>query len=538
MSFGISNATLSIVDNDGPGSVDFAFDPVVGFDQTVFAVVQQTDGQLVAAGRFNTYNGQSRNKIARVDTSGVLDTTFNTGLGADNSINALLLQPDGRFIIGGDFTSVGGSLRSRVARLQTNGLLDTSFSVGSGANGSVNALALQPDGKVIIGGGFTSYNGSVSNSTRIARLNTSGSLDTSFNTGTNGANGFVQGITLYTNTNGPNLGKVLVVGSFTSFGGVTVNRIVRLNADGTRDSTFTPGTGANSTVAAVKIQPDGKILIGGLFTSINGTPRSRIARLNHDGSLDATFFPVMNDTVLSLVVQQDGKILAGGAFTGINGDTGTPPAPGIAVSFRERTTGVATLTTTGGHSLSIGSRVNIASVGTGFDGTFTVTAVSSATRFSYASAGADVVPTAVTPNGTFSAAGTPASRVVRFLADGTVDTAFATGTGADNLVYTVLLLSDITVVLAGDFTIVNSALRGRIARLNGDPVTQIIAVAAGQFTATLRAEQGRAYRIDFSTDLRVWTSLTTVNSGHGDLTFTDSPPPGSARRYYRAVLLP
>lgn len=542
VSFGISTATLSIVDNDGPGGVDFAFDPVVGgFDQTVFAVVQQTDGQLVAAGRFNTYNGQSHNKIARLNSDATPDTTFNAGLGADNSINALLLQPDGRFVIGGDFTSVGGSLRSRVARLQPNGLLDTSFSVGSGANGSVNALALQPDGKVIIGGGFTSYNGSVSNSTRIARLNTSGSLDTSFNTGTSGANGFVQGITLY--TNGTNIDKVLVVGSFTNFGGATANRIVRLNADGTRDSTFTPGTGANSTVAAVSIQPDGKILIGGLFTSINGTPRSRVARLNHDGSLDATFFPVMNDTVLSLVVQQDGKILAGGAFTGINGDTGTPPAPGIAVSFRERTTGVTTLTTTGGHSLSIGSRVNIASVGTGFDGTFTVTAVSSATRFSYASAGADVVPTAVTPNGTFSAAGTVASRVVRFLADGTVDTLFATGTGADNLVFAVLPLSDLKVLLVGDFTVVNSALRGRIARLNGDPITQTIASSvsslAGQlFSGALSAEPGRSYRIDFSTDLRVWTSLTTVNSGPGVLTFTDSTPPGSARRYYRAVLLP
>lgn len=541
VSFGISNATLSIVDNDGPGGVDFAFDPVVGFDQTVFAVVQQTDGQLVAAGRFNTYNGQSRNKIARVDTSGVLDTNFNTGLGADNSINALLLQPDGRFIIGGDFTSVGGSLRSRVARLQTNGLLDTSFSVGSGANGSVNALALQPDGKVIIGGGFTSYNGSVSNSTRIARLNTSGSLDTSFNTGTGGANGFVQGITLYTNTNGPNLGKVLVVGSFTTFGGVTVNRIVRLNADGTRDSTFTPGTGANSTVAAVSIQPDGKILIGGLFTSINGTPRSRVARLNHDGTLDATFFPVMNDTVLSLAVQQDGKILAGGAFTGINGDTGTPPAPGIAVSFRERTTGVATLTTTGGHSLTIGSRVTIGTnVGTGFDGTFTVTAVLSATRFSYESAGADVVPTAVTPNGTFSAAGTPASRVVRFLADGTVDTLFATGIGADNLVFAVLPLSDLKVLLVGDFTLVNSAPRGRIARLNGGIASppEEAGFSAGQFYAYLTAEPNRTYRIEYSTNLITWSPLTSVNSGQGFIGFIDPGSVGGGRRYYRAVLLP
>ena len=539
VSFGVSNATLSIVDNDGAGGVDFAFDPVVGFDQSVFAVVQQTNGQLVAAGRFTTFNNNSRNKIARLNLDASLDTTFNTGLGADTNINAMVLQTDGRFVIGGDFTSVGGSLRSRVARLLANGSLDASFSVGSGANGSVNAMALQTDGKVIIGGVFTTYNGTPRS--RIARLNTSGSLDTSFNPGA-GANGLVNAISTY--TNGTNIGKVVVVGAFTTYDGVTVNRIVRLNADGTRDTTFNPGTAADSSAVTVSIQSDGKILIGGLFSSFNGTPRSRMARLNHDGTLDATFFPVMNDTVLSLVVQQDGKILAGGAFTSINGDIGTPPAPGAVVSSRERSGGVATLTTTGAHSLTVGSRVTIASVGAGFDGTFTVTAVSSITRFSYTSAGTDVVPASST--GSFSAAGTAASRIVRLLADGSVDTSFATGTGADNLVYTVLLLSDLKVVLAGDFTTVNSALRGRIARLNGDPITQTIAassaasVAAGQFSAALSAEPGRVYRIDYSTDLRPgsWLPLTTVNSGHGVLTFTDITPPGSPRRYYRAVLLP
>ena len=541
VSFGLSNATLSIVDNDGAGGVDFAFDPVVGFDKSVFAVVQQTNGQLVAAGQFTTFNGQSRNKLARLNSDATLDPTFNTGLGADTNINTMILQPDGRFVIGGDFTSVGGSLRSRVARLLANGSLDTSFSVGSGANGSVNALALQADGKVLIGGGFTSFNGTARS--RIARLNTSGSLDITFTPGT-GANGLINALTLY--PSGTNVGKVLVGGSFTTFDGVTVNRLVRLNADGTRDTTFTPGTGANSTVAAVSLQSDGKILIGGLFSTFNGTPRWRAARLNHDGSLDATFFPVMNDTVLSLVVQQDGKILAGGAFTGINGDIGTPPAPGAAVSFRERTASVATLTTTGAHSLTVGSRVTIAGVGAGFDGPFIVTAAPSITRFSYASAGVDVVSTAVTPNGSFSAAGTLAGRIARLLADGTPDTAFATGTGADNLVYTVLLLSDLKVVLAGDFTTVNSALRGRIARLNGDPITQAIAassaasVVAGQFSAALSAEPGRAYRIDYSTTLRPgsWLPLTTVNSGHGVLTFTDNTLLGSPRRYYRAVLLP
>jgi hypothetical protein len=154
-----------------------------------------------------------------------------------------------------------------------------------------------------------------------------------------------------------------------------------------------------------------------------------------------------------------------------------------------------------------------------------------------------VVSTAVTPNGTFSAAGITVGRVTRFLADGALDTAFATGSGADNLVHVVLSLSDLKVLLAGDFITVNSALRGRIARLNGDPITQTIlassvsVVTGGQFSAALSAEPGRSYRIDYSLDLRTWTPLTTVNSGHGALTFTDNTP-GSARRYYRAVLLP
>ncbi len=214
------------------------------------------------------------------------------------------------------------------------------------------------------------------------------------------------------------------------------------------------------------------------------------------------------------------------------------------VSLRERTGNVATLTTTAGHSLAVGSLVNISNVGSGYDGTFTVTAVPSTNRFSYVSVGANEVSTALPPNGSFVVTGTSAGRIARFLPDGAIDSSFTTGTGADNLIYAVLLQSDLKVVLAGDFTAINSATRGRIARLNGNSNTAIgttlgsSSYVGGQFTVSLSAEPGRAYRIEYSTDLRTWTVLTTVNSGHGSLTFTDTTSPGSARRYYRAIQLP
>ena len=533
-SLSISNATLSIVDNDGAGGVDFVFDPGVGFNSTVFALAQQTNGQVLVAGAFTDFNGTARSRVARLNIDGSLDAGYNLGLGPDNTVNAVALQTDGRLVIAGDFTSVGGVLRGRVARLLADGSLDTTFSSGTGANNSIFAAALQADGKVVVGGSFTNFNGNVR--TRIARLNTSGSLDTSFNP-TN-VNGTVNAIAIY--RSGTNSGKLLVGGSFTAFNGVTVGRIIRLNPDGSRDATFAPLSGANSTIAALSIQPDGKIVIGGLFTSVNGTARSRLARLNDDGSLDGTFLPVMNDSVLAVAAQADGRVVVGGAFTTVNGDTGVPPAPGAGVTTRERTANVVTLTTSGAHNLVPGSRVVIAGAGVGFDGTFTVTATPSTTQLRYSSAGVDVVPTAVTPAGTFSAAGTTAGRIARFLTDGSNDPEFATGTGANNLIFAVLVQSDLRVLLAGDFTTLNSAVRGRIARLNGNsnsPITTTLGSAgfsAGQFQISLAAEPGRRYRIDVSTDLRTWQSLGTVDSGHGVINFTDSASVGSARRYYRA----
>ena len=114
-------------------------------------------------------------------------------------------------------------------------------------------------------------------------------------------------------------GKILVGGFFTSIGGQTRNRIALLNPDGSLDASFDPN--ANGAVFAVPVQADGKILVGGAFTSIGGQTRNRIARLNPDGSLDASFDPNANFFVEALAVQADGKILVGGAFQFIGGQT-------------------------------------------------------------------------------------------------------------------------------------------------------------------------------------------------------------------------
>jgi uncharacterized delta-60 repeat protein len=273
-----------------PGSLDLSFNPddillegVPGANFTVTAIALQPGGKSLIGGFFTDYNGEQSNHIARLHADGTLDMGFDTGMGASGHVWIIALQPDGKILIGGGFTSYNGTPRNRIARLHADGSLDEEFDPGMGTNGSVLAINLQPDGKILIGGSFTSCNGIARN--RIARLNANGSLDTGFNPGI-GANDDVYGMALQPD------GKILISGFFTSYNGTLRNRIARLNADGSLDTGFGLGSGANESVRAIALDPDGKILIGGDFTSYNGTSRNRVARLNADGSLDTSLNPV------------------------------------------------------------------------------------------------------------------------------------------------------------------------------------------------------------------------------------------------------
>jgi uncharacterized delta-60 repeat protein len=207
-------------------------------------------------------------------------------------------------------------------------------------NGLVDVVAVQPDGKILIGGDFIQLapnGGPVVLRNHIARLNPDGTVDMVFDPNPN-TDGRIYAIAVQTD------GKVLIGGTFTTLrpnGGppVTRNRIARLNPDGTVDAAFDPN--ANGEVDAIVVQADGKILAGGFFTSIGGQPRNNIARLDATTGLADSFNPNANNEVKSIVVQADGRILVGGYFFGANSIGGQTrnrvarldPTTGLADSF-------------------------------------------------------------------------------------------------------------------------------------------------------------------------------------------------------------
>ena len=307
-----------IVRLNADGTRDTAFTTGTGAGNTVHTIAIQPDGKILLGGSFTTFNGATARRIVRLNSDGTRDTDFttNTGNGANNIVNTIVVQPDGKILVGGTFTDLSGTAKY-LARLNDNGTRDTAFmtNMGYGLNNIVNTIAVQSDGKILLGGGFNQLNG-VAVSAGILRLNTDGTRDTAFTAGS-GINANVNTIAVQSD------GKILVGGSFTTFNGVTVKYIVRLNADGTRDTAFTTGTGANDSVNTIAVQSDGKILVGGIFITFNGVAANRIVRLNADGTRDTAFTTDIgtgpnNSPINTIAVQPDGKILVGGAFTSIN----------------------------------------------------------------------------------------------------------------------------------------------------------------------------------------------------------------------------
>ena len=327
-----STATLNIIDteavNETPGGPDPTYSSLAGFNDNVYTLTLVGTNQLLVGGDFTMADGVARNRVARLNPDGTLDSKFSfpsSSYGANDSVRAMAVQYDGHILIGGLFTSFNSVALSRIARLNTDGSLDSLFNPGSGADNAVYALAetfVNGTSKVLAAGAFANLNGQTYNG--IGRLNYDGTPDTNFNSGGLGANATVYALAVYP-TNSPNAGKILIGGDFTAYNGATnFNHIARLNADGSVDNTFNPtGSGANDSVRAIALQLDGQILIGGLFTNVNGSIFNHIARLNGDGTVDSSFNPGLgaNDGVFSIGVQTDNRIVLGGEFTLASGVT-------------------------------------------------------------------------------------------------------------------------------------------------------------------------------------------------------------------------
>jgi len=301
-----------VCSGQAPGSIDPTFTTMPGpsFGNALCMAVQP-DAKIIMGGSFTAFNNESYSYLARANADGTHDTTFNTSMALDGGVNAVILLEDNKILICGGFTSYNGVSRNHIARLNNDGSLDASFDPGTGSSYIITCMVRQPDGKIVIGGLFTSYNGVERN--RIARLNADGSLDTTFNPGT-GFNESPYDIVLQPD------GKLLIGGLFTTFNDLERNGIVRLNANGSLDTTFNTGSGGMGILSVV-LQPDNKILVGGFFTTFNGVDRKRIARLNSNGSVDTTFNPGTGAShiIYNVALLPDGKILTGGQFVTFNG---------------------------------------------------------------------------------------------------------------------------------------------------------------------------------------------------------------------------
>jgi len=501
---------------DVNGSLDLSYNPSPEFggdSPRVESIVVQTDGKAVVAGLFTNANG---NCLARLNVNGSRDNSFNPGTGANGIVSSVALQPDGRVLIGGGFTTLDGTNRNRLARLNSNGSLDPSFDPGTGADVGVGSLILQTNGQVLVGGSFKQVNGVYRS--RVAQLNPDGSVDAEFDCAP-GLERATTTIALQAD------GKVLIGGPFVYgypwFGppgdvlaflnGTNHYGRVRLKSDGRLDDTFpsnaefipdlpviltddcaalpnqlntcSPSAWTSQAVA----EPNGKVLIAGIQETFLGSEEGTdfiyhwlLGRFNEDGSWDGTFNPSTNITAGALALQPDGKVVVGGdiSMNGTNSSVFRLNANGsLDGSFQlgQFTKSAVCLALQPDGKIVVGGYDSVARL----DDTGNPEA-----RFHpVLSTNGIVNCLALQPDGKWviagmftSVNGTNRHNIARLNADGSLDSNFDPGLGPDGVVHSIALQPDGNILIGGEFLNVNGVMRRYAARLYGDAAPPLLSV--------------------------------------------------------------
>ncbi len=498
----------NIIRLNSDGTKDETFNTGTGFDNRVITIKLQADGKILVGGDFTSYNGVTENRIVRLNSDGTIDATFDTGTGFQGNVYSIKLQADGKILVGGFFTSYKGLTENRIIRLNSDGTKDTSFNAGTGFNDRVLTIEQQIDGKILVGGMFTTYN--AISEDYIIRLNNDGSKDTTFDTGS----GFDLDVFIIKQLAD---GKILVGGDFSEYDTSSTKKIIRLNADGSKDTTFNTGTGFNRTVWSIAQQADGKILVGGDFTTYNETSENKIIRLNTDGSKDVTFTAGMGfdstfyTTIYTLAQQVDGKILVGGSFYTFNAFTEYKMIRLNSDGSKDATFNTGTGTGFNGYVYEIakqadgkiliggnfssyngvtensiirlnsdGSKDTTFATGTGFR----TTGFSINDGEVYAIA--QQVDGKILVGGGFSTYnGVAEKSIIRLNSDGTKDATFNTGTGFDATVYEIAIQADGKILVGGNFSSYNGVIENFIIRLNSDGTKDTTFNSGTGFDATV-----------------------------------------------------
>ncbi|MCB1559923.1 MAG: delta-60 repeat domain-containing protein [Xanthomonadales bacterium] len=455
------------------GSLDSSFDP--GADDWIGSLVLQPDGKLLLAGGFMSVDGQVRHRIARLNRDGSLDAGFDPD--ADAAIDSLLMQPDGRILLGGAFSSIAGQPRHHIARLRLDGSLDGGFDPE--ADGIVGALAVRDDGKVVAGGQFARIGGRLRD--RLALLNPQGRLDEFVNAGHyQGESYYVQSL-----TSRPD-GKVLVGGQFPVLADSPRRKLALLDETGRIDSGFVadgnpPFEGFPRVLAIIPL-PDGRWIVGGSFTEINGQALSYLARLNADGSPDLSFVANADGPVEKVLPWSDGKLMVSGGFSQIGGATrhrlallnadgsaDTSFDPGVAFSGAGNTVDAMAKAPDGKLLASgYGAILRLNPDGS-TDTTLSLSGVLGANSRVYGMA--QQADGKLVVGGDFGQANSQFLNLARLNTNGSVDASFnagGSGDGADDWVTSVSLDAEGRAMVAGRFNTIRGQPRADIARFNTD----------------------------------------------------------------------
>jgi uncharacterized delta-60 repeat protein len=331
---GSLDATFS---GDGKTTVDFT-----AKNDSAWTAAIQADGKIVVGGE--AAGSRFRFALARFNTDGTLDTTF----GGDGRVTTdftpwydavwgLAIQADGKIVAGGDAGLGSGNSRFAVARYNSDGSLDTSFSGDGKATAHLttkddpgSGLALQEDGKIVLAGG-ASANGR-NPRLAVARFDVDGSLDATFS----GDGKVAVDLTAGSAADFANAVVVQEDGNIVAGGIAAVNArfaLVRFMANGTLDTTFsgdgkvmTDFSPVSDVVLGLALQADGRIVAAGNAGGGGSDPRFALARYNTNGTLDTTFsgdgkvttqFTRAWDSAHGAAMQLDGKIVAVGGAAGL-----------------------------------------------------------------------------------------------------------------------------------------------------------------------------------------------------------------------------
>lgn len=463
-------------------ALDTTFLPHPGANAAVQCLAVQPDGKVVLGGSFTRINFTPWNRLGRVEAGGGVDAGFHPGSGADGVVNSVALQADGKILLGGAFTNFNGTLSPRLARLNVDGTLDQGFNVGAGPDGNINFVAALAGGQVLIQGVFRNYQGQACS--QLARLNPNGSLDTNYHAAVPNfiPIGSIQAVAALPE------GQVLYSGNFTAISGMAVQRLARLDASGALDTNFCLQARLNAPASSIVPQPDGRILLSGAFTNVNGQARSRVARLNADGSLDESFNQVSLVGTVGwsgprLARQPDGQIILWGAFTNVNGALRLGCA---RLDAEGRLDGAFSPD----WLASAGSIRSVVFQGDGgmLAGNASASSANHLQRFQAGGAldagwmgdtgsNEGVWKMAGQPDGKFLLGGyftkyngLPRSSLVRILPDGQADSGFVPDlySESDVLVSAILVQPDAKIVVGGAFTRAGGLERTNIARLDAD----------------------------------------------------------------------